>query len=310
MTQRHIPVLQKEVLGVLQPAHGEVYVDLTAGFGGHASLVLDRLGPNGQAFLVDQDQTALEALYDTFQADARVHIHRANFAEVDWQSIPSPNMVLADLGVSSAQLDDAERGFSFQHDAPLDMRMDQNRGVSAADYLAQIAEEDLATIIWQYGEDKKSRQIARAIVRARSMQPVTTTHQLADIVRSQYPKGYHRIDPATRTFQALRIAVNRELDVLETTLDAALAALAPGGRLAVISFHSLEDRIIKQKMRDITRDICDTITGQALQESQFRLVTKKPIIPAPNEIDYNPRARSAKLRAVEKKKITQKKEVL
>jgi 16S rRNA (cytosine1402-N4)-methyltransferase len=184
-------------------------------------------------------------------------------------------MVLADLGVSSAQLDDAERGFSFQHDAPLDMRMDQHRGVSAADYLAQIAEEDLATIIWQYGEDKKSRQIARAIVRARSMQPITTTHQLADIVRLQYPKGYHRIDPATRTFQALRIAVNRELDVLETMLDAALAALAPGGRLAVISFHSLEDRIIKQKMRDITRDICDTITGQALQESQFRLVTQK-----------------------------------
>lgn len=302
MTQRHIPVLQQEVLEVLRPIEGDTYVDLTAGFGGHASLVLDRLGPNGQAYLVDQDQVALQALHAVFKDDARVHIYRSNFAEIDWKGIPSPNMVLADLGVSSAQLDDGERGFSFQQDAPLDMRMDQAKGQTAAELLAELDEQDIADLLWRYGEEKRSRQIARAIVQARTGQPIQTTLQLADIVRAQYPKGYHRIDPATRTFQALRIAVNHELAVIERMLDAVLEALAPGGRLAVISFHSLEDRIIKQKMRDITRDICDTITGQALQESQFRLVTKKPLTAAPNEIDYNPRARSAKLRAVEKKK--------
>lgn len=302
MTQRHIPVLQQEVLEVLKPIESDTYVDLTAGFGGHASLVLDRLGPKGQAYLVDQDQVALHALHDAFKDDARVHICRSNFADIDWNDIPSPNMVLADLGVSSAQLDDAERGFSFQQDAPLDMRMDQTKGQTAADLLAGLDGASIADILWKYGEEKKSRQIARAIVQVRTGQPIQTTLQLADLVRAQYPKGYHRIDPATRTFQALRIAVNHELAVIERMLDAALEALAPGGRLAVISFHSLEDRIIKQKMRDITRDICDTITGQALQESQFRLVTKKPLTAVPNEIDYNPRARSAKLRAVEKKK--------
>ena len=302
MTQRHIPVLQQEVLEVLKPTESDTYVDLTAGFGGHASLVLDKLGPKGQAYLVDQDQVALQALHNTFKGDARVHVYRSNFADIDWKSIPSPNMVLADLGVSSAQLDDSERGFSFQQDAPLDMRMDQTKGQTAAELLAELDERDIADLLWRYGEEKRSRHIARAIVQARATQSIQTTLQLADIVRAQYPKGYHRIDPATRTFQALRISVNHELEVIEAMLDAALEALAPGGRLAVISFHSLEDRIIKRKMRDITRDICDTITGQALQESQFSLVTKKPLTAAPNEIDYNPRARSAKLRAVEKKK--------
>lgn len=302
MTQRHIPVLQQEVLEVLKPTESDTYVDLTAGFGGHASLVLDKLGPKGQAYLVDQDQVALQALHNTFKGDARVHVYRSNFADIDWKSIPSPNMVLADLGVSSAQLDDSERGFSFQQDAPLDMRMDQTKGQTAAELLAELDERDIADLLWRYGEEKRSRHIARAIVQARATQSIQTTLQLADIVRTQYPKGYHRIDPATRTFQALRISVNRELEVIDAMLDAASEALAPGGRLAVVSFHSLEDRIIKRKMRDITRDICDTITGQALQESQFSLVTKKPLTAAPNEIDYNPRARSAKLRAVEKKK--------
>ncbi|QQS26545.1 16S rRNA (cytosine(1402)-N(4))-methyltransferase RsmH [bacterium] len=302
MTQRHIPVLQREVLDALRPANGETYVDLTAGFGGHAQLVLDKLGSNGSAYLIDQDQAALQALYEKFHADRRVHIYRANFAELDWSALSSPDCILADIGVSSVQLDDATRGFSFRHDAPLDMRMDQSRGQTAAELIAEISELDLANLIWRYGEEKKSRQIARAIIMERATRPITTTTQLAELVRAQFPGGYHRIDPATRTFQALRIVVNQELVMLERMLDYALVALAPGGRLAVISFHSLEDRIIKQKMRDITRDLCDTITGQALQESQFRLVTKRPIIPADNEIAYNPRARSAKLRVVEKKK--------
>lgn len=302
MKQRHIPVLCQEVSRVLRPAEGDTYVDLTAGFGGHASAVIDQLGSTGRAYLVDQDPIALEALQDRFGSDSRVHVLRANFASIDWEGIPAPDMILADLGVSSVQLDDAGRGFSFRQDAPLDMRMDQTRSQTAAELLAELDEAALADILWKYGEEKRSRQIARAIVQRRSSEPIRSTLQLADLVRAQYPKGYHRIDPATRTFQALRIAVNRELEAIEIMLDTALAALSPGGRLAIISFHSLEDRIIKQKMRDITRDVCDTITGQALQESRFRLVTKKPIIAAPQEIAYNPRARSAKLRAVEKKK--------
>ena len=151
MTQRHIPVLQREVLDALRPANGETYVDLTAGFGGHAQLVLDKLGSNGSAYLIDQDQAALQALYEKFHADRRVHIYRANFAELDWSALSSPDCILADIGVSSVQLDDATRGFSFRHDAPLDMRMDQSRGQTAAELIAEISELDLANLIWRYG---------------------------------------------------------------------------------------------------------------------------------------------------------------
>lgn len=294
--------MSEAVIEVLGPCAGDVYVDLTAGFGSHAELVLEQIGKSGRAYLIDQDNDALQALHEKFQADPRVHILRGNFADIDWSELPAPDIILADLGVSSVQLDEAERGFSFQQVGPLDMRMDKMRSLTAADLVNDAEESVLADILYKYGEEKKSRRIARAICAARQRQRLETTLQLADVVRSQFPGGYHRIDPATRTFQALRIAVNSELDALEKMLETAPKALVPGGRLAVISFHSLEDRMVKQKMRDISRDICDTITGQALQLSQFRLITKKPLTAANNEIAYNPRARSAKLRAVEKKK--------
>jgi 16S rRNA (cytosine1402-N4)-methyltransferase len=290
------------VIEVLRPHKGDVYVDLTAGFGSHAELVLAQIGKSGQAYLVDQDNDALQTLQEKFQTDPRVHILRNNFADIDWIELPAPDIIFADLGVSSVQLDEAERGFSFQKNGPLDMRMDKTRSLTAADLVNDSKESVLADILYQYGEEKKSRRIARAICLARQTQRIETTAQLAEVVRGQFPGGYHRIDPATRTFQALRIAVNHELKALEKMLENATKALKPGGRLAVISFHSLEDRMVKQKMRDISRDICDTITGQALQLSEFSLVTKKPLTAANDEIAYNPRARSAKLRAVEKKK--------
>lgn len=302
MTKQHIPVMRESVIDVLKPQIGDVYMDLTAGYGGHAELVLKLIGKSGRAYLFDQDDEAIAALQTKFQNDPRVQIVKNNFASIDWELLPKADMILADLGVSSVQLDEAKRGFSFKQNGPLDMRMDTSSKVTAADLVNNADEKVLADIIFKYGEEPKSRRIARAICAEREKQAMKTTQQLADVVRNQFPKGYYRIDPATKTFQALRIAVNNELEVLEHMLDTAMGALKSGGRMAIISFHSLEDRIIKRKMRDMTKDVCDNITGQALQESEYRLVTKKPIIPAPEEIAYNPRARSAKLRAVEKKK--------
>jgi 16S rRNA (cytosine1402-N4)-methyltransferase len=302
MTKQHIPVMRESVIDVLKPQIGDVYMDLTAGYGGHAELVLKLIGKSGRAYLFDQDDEAIAALQTKFQNDPRVQIVKSNFASIDWELLPKADMILADLGVSSVQLDEAKRGFSFKQNGPLDMRMDTSSKVTVADLVNNADEKVLADIIFKYGEEPKSRRIARAICAEREKQAMKTTQQLADVVRSQFPKGYYRIDPATKTFQALRIAVNNELEKLEYMLDVAMNELSPGGRMAIISFHSLEDRIIKRKMRDMTRDVCDNITGQALQESEYRLVTKKPIIPAPEEIAYNPRARSAKLRAVEKKK--------
>ncbi len=301
MTQtQHIPVLRDEVLSVLRPVKGETYVDLTAGFGGHAEAVIDVIRPKGKAWLFDRDAQAIEALEKRFAHQPNVQILRENFAQIDWQTLPPVDLILLDLGVSSLQLDRVDRGFSFRDDAPLDMRMDDRQTQTAADLVNRLEEAQLAEIIFRYGEERRSRAVARKIVAARAEQPIMTTQQLADIVRSVVPSG--RIDGATKTFQALRIAVNGELEALETVLPQAANQLAPGGRLAVISFHSLEDRIVKHFMRDKTQPVWDTITGQPLQESLFTLVTKKPLTAAPEELAYNPRARSAKLRAVEKKK--------
>lgn len=303
--KHHTPVLLEEVVSVLQPKPGETYIDLTAGFGGHAATILEYIGLSGQALLFDQDRAAIHALETRFADAKNVLISRVNFADIDWSVIPPADMILMDLGVSSVQIDQPERGFSFQEDGPLDMRMDDRSGQTAADIVNSYGEAQLADIIFRYGEERRSRAIARRIVSSRAEVPFRTTGQLADVVRSVVPSG--RIDGATRTFQALRIAVNDELRALEETLPKALDKLAPGGRLAVISFHSLEDRIVKHILRDKTTPVWDTITGQPLQESMFQPVTisgrvsKKPLTASDQEIAYNPRARSAKLRAVEKK---------
>ena len=283
-----------DVLRFLSPERGGLFVDCTVGLGGHASAILAA----GATRLVglDRDVTALEHARitltpwkDRFEL---VHADYRALPEVlDGRNIRSIDGALADLGVSSMQLDEAGRGFSFQRDEPLDMRMDRSQGETAADLVARSTEEDLANAIFRYGEERASRRIARAIVEARRTSPIGTTGALANIIRRVVPRRPHmRIDPATRTFQALRIWVNRELDGLDRFLEATLGRLSAGGRLVVITFHSLEDRIVKHTFRALA----------SRNGSDVSVLTKKPIVPDEDEVRRNPRARSAKLRAAER----------
>ncbi|MCB0211044.1 MAG: 16S rRNA (cytosine(1402)-N(4))-methyltransferase RsmH [Anaerolineae bacterium] len=303
----HIPVLLQEVLDALQPKPGGIYIDGTVGAGGHAEAILRASAPAGQLFGFDQDEHALKiARRQLAEFDARVHLHHSNFDQlsdvVQRYHIPPADGILLDIGVSSMQLDQSERGFSFQADGPLDMRMDTSAQESAADLVNHLPEDELANLIYQYGEEPRSRRIARAIVKAR---PITHTLQLAEIVAKAAggrQSGRRKIHPATRTFQALRVAVNKELDVLERVLPQALASLKPGGRLAVISFNSLEDRIVKQYFKRESQDcICppDQLFCTCRHKAIVIIITKKPVTPSSAEIDANPRARSAKLRVVE-----------
>jgi 16S rRNA (cytosine1402-N4)-methyltransferase len=287
-------VLTAEVLQQLQPARGGLFVDCTVGLGGHASALLAA----GASRLIglDRDLDALARARETLTPWAdRVELVHADYRSLpdilDQRQLPVVDGALADLGVSSMQFDEPGRGFSFQRDEPLDMRMDRSQGDSAADLVAQASEEDLANAIFQFGEERFSRRIARAIVAVRRETPIATTGALADIVRRNVPRrGYMRIDPATRTFQALRIWVNRELDGLDRFLESAASRLRAGGRLAVITFHSLEDRIVKHTFRALAQR----------EGAILRVLTKKPIVPDDEEVRRNPRARSAKLRAAER----------
>lgn len=304
MEKQHIPVLLEEVVRVAKPQAGEIYVDLTAGFGGHAAAILNMLDDSGEAWLIDQDSDAVEALERHFVDHENVRIVHQNFARLDWQTLPAADIILLDAGVSSKQLDDPQRGFSFKHNGPLDMRMNSAERVSAYQLVNELPESELADIIYRYGEERQSRRIAKAITTARSEKKISTTANLVDIIHSSIGNG-GKIDSATKTFQALRIAVNDELRALESVIPKAAAHLKPGGRLIIISFHSLEDRIVKDAFRAMTTPDKDPITGQSTSTPLFHLVTKKPIVASPEEIDTNPRARSAKLRAVEKQKLTQ-----
>ena len=294
----HAPVMTAEVLQYLQPERGGVFVDCTVGLGGHARALLEA----GATRLLglDRDRDALDIARQTLAPwAARVDLVHADYREVDTlldaRKIATIDGALADLGVSSLQLDAPGRGFSFQRDEPLDMRMDQSSGDRAADLLARATERELADAIFQYGEERYSRRIARALVAARQDAPVSTTGRLASIVRRAIPRrGFMRIDPATRTFQALRIWLNRELEGLDHFVAAIANRLRIGARLAVITFHSLEDRIIKHTFRDLARDVPKT------QPVAVRILTKKPITPGNGELERNPRARSAKLRVAEK----------
>ena len=294
----HAPVMTAEVLQYLQPERGGVFVDCTVGLGGHARALLEA----GATRLLglDRDRDALDVARQTLAPwAARVDLVHADYREVDTildaRKIATIDGALADLGVSSLQLDAPGRGFTFQRDEPLDMRMDQSSGDRAADLLARATERELADAIFQYGEERYSRRIARALVAARQDAPVSTTGRLASIVRRAIPRrGFMRIDPATRTFQALRIWLNRELEGLDHFVAAIANRLRIGARLAVITFHSLEDRIIKHTFRDLARDVPKT------QPVAVRILTKKPITPCNDELDRNPRARSAKLRVAEK----------
>jgi 16S rRNA (cytosine1402-N4)-methyltransferase len=289
----HEPVLVRETVDVLDPARGGLFVDCTVGLGGHSRALLE--AGASRILGLDRDPDALRLAAEALAPFGdRVELVHADYRDIervlDDRGIAAVAGALADLGVSSMQLDGEGRGFSFRRDETLDMRMDRTRGPTAADLLADVREEDLANIIFQYGEERFSRRIARAIVQARDAGAVTTTGRLAQIVRRAIPgRGYQRIDPATRTFQALRIWVNRELEGLDAFLAAAVRRLVIGARLAVISFHSLEDRIVKHVFRALARS-----------EAAVRILTKRPIEPAEDEVARNPRARSAKLRAIER----------
>ncbi len=298
----HVPVLYAQVMEGLQVVENGRYLDGTFGRGGHARGVLARLGPGGRLLLMDKDPEAIAEAGRGFAADARVAVRHASFATLgQWDQARALDGVLFDLGVSSPQLDVAERGFSFGKDGPLDMRMDPESGESAAQWLARADEKDIADVLWTYGEEKLSRRIARAIVARRGEQPLTRTAQLAELIASVMPRGKDKIHPATRSFQAIRIHVNRELADLETGLDAALSALKPGGRLAVISFHSLEDRIVKQF---IARHAKAPPTNRRLPETAAFVPVLRAIGGAVKadeaELSVNPRARSAVLRVAEK----------
>ncbi len=303
----HLPVLRDETVRLLQPEAGQTYLDGTAGLGGHAAQVHDEMGPSGRLLLVDRDTTAVAALQERFGSAATIlHDTYAHAAETLLARGERVDMVLLDLGVSSPQLDRPERGFSFRDDGPLDMRMDQTDGETAADIVNTMGERELADLIYRYGEERKSRRIAAAIVRAR---PFATTGQLAECVAAAI--GRHEdIHPATRTFQALRIAVNDELSQLHTALPTLVELLKPGGRIAVISFHSLEDRIVKEFFRTEARDcICppEQPVCTCDHAASLRILTKKPILGTTDA--FNPRARSAKLRAAVKLTPKQKETV-
>jgi 16S rRNA (cytosine1402-N4)-methyltransferase len=280
-------------VSILAPRADGTYIDCTVGPGGHTASLLD--AGAGRVIGLDRDAAALAAARDRLSAAGpRLELVHADYRDVTQvlhdRSVAAIDGAIADLGVSSLQLDDAERGFSFRHDGPLDMRMDQSVGPSAAELLGRVDERTLADVIFRFGEERHARRIARAIVDARGREALTRTAALASVVRrAAGGKGWQRIDPATRTFQALRIWVNRELDGLDTFLEAVVSALARGGRFVVIAFHSLEDRIVKQTFR--------RLAGPPVQ---LRLLTRKPVVPGEAEARQNPRSRSARLRAVEK----------
>ena len=299
----HLPVMFAQALEGLRVDGNGTYLDGTFGRGGHARGVLERLGPGGRLLLMDKDPEAIAVAEREFGGDPRVAIFRGSFAQMaQWDATAQGlDGVLLDLGVSSPQLDVAERGFSFGKDGPLDMRMDPDAGESAAQWLAAASEKDIADVLWTYGEEKLSRRIARTIVARRDAEPLTRTAQLADLIASVMPRGKDKIHPATRSFQAIRIFINRELADLESGLDAALARLKPGGRLVVISFHSLEDRIVKQfiarhakappanrRFPDATEFVPSLRAIGGAQKADF------------DETADNPRARSAVLRVAEK----------
>ncbi len=302
----HLPVLFAEVMDGLAVKENGTYLDGTFGRGGHARGVLQRLGPQGRLLVMDKDPEAIAVAMHMAEADARLSIYRGSFADMAAWSASNTGLdgVLLDLGVSSPQLDVAERGFSFSKDGPLDMRMDPESGESAAQWLAHASEKDIADVLWIYGEERQSRRIARAIVARRAQQPIERTAQLAELIASIMPRGDSKTHPATRSFQAIRIHINRELADLELGLDAALACLKPGGRLAIISFHSLEDRIVKQFMSKHAK-------APPANRRMPELHTFVPTLrlqggaqkASDAELVANPRARSAVLRVAEKLEV-------
>jgi len=291
----HVAVMLNEVIEYLNPQPGGVFVDGTLGMGGHAKAILERIGPNGRLVAMDRDYESLEKAKTTLSSFTKqCHFIRDNFRHIDRVlnelKISEVDGILLDLGISSFQLDQSQRGFSIRLDGPLDMRMDQNARISAFDLINSLSEKELSMVLKDFGQERWHNRIARSIVWERSKQPIDTTKGLCDLVMKAMPKHRTRekIHPATRTFQAFRIAVNRELEALEVVMDKCVDFLKTGGRVAVISFHSLEDKIVKERFKLLGK------TGS------IKVIVKKPLRPTEDEIVVNPRARSARLRIAER----------
>lgn len=303
----HVPVLLEETLQALKLREDGFYVDATCGRGGHSQAILERLGPRGRMFALDRDPQAVSAVRARFAADARFEIHHAPFSQLqpllETRGVAGRvDGILFDLGVSSPQLDEAARGFSFLREGPLDMRMDPTRGESAAQWLNHADEAEIARVLRVYGEERFARRIARVIVREREQKPLATTRELAELIARSVPTRERGKNPATRSFQAIRIFINRELEELESALPQAVQMLAPGGRLAVISFHSLEDRIAKHFLRAEAKGE-ELPPGLPVRAHEVRTRLKlvgKAIRPSEQEMARNPRARSAVLRVAER----------
>jgi len=297
----HIPVLTEEVIDLLLVKKSGTFLDVTSGFGGHSAAILEELN-GGSLIATDQDPEAIRFLKSKFKTEERISIHQARFSEL--HKLFSANDfdgILADIGVSSYQLDTAERGFSFMKDGPLDMRMNQNIGEDASSWLNNASEQEISNIIWKYGEEKKAKRIAKAIVEARKSFKIRTTKELAEIILEETPRRFNdKKHPATKTFQAIRIFINNELEELRLFLDFTSKHLKIGGRACIISFHSLEDRMVKQFFRDNSRrDPKLSKLPNLADDSSFKLVSKA-IMPSDHEININPRSRSAKLRVIER----------
>jgi 16S rRNA (cytosine1402-N4)-methyltransferase len=310
MTQEfsHKAVLLDEAVELLVHDTDGIYMDGTFGRGGHSGLILQQLSSQGRLYAFDKDPLAIAQAQLMVAEDSRLSIAQTSFAnmgEIAQQNncFGEVQGILLDLGISSPQVDDASRGFSFQHDGPLDMRMNPDAGESAAQWIARADAEEIADVIYHYGEERFSRRMARAVVEYRKEQPITTTKQLASIIAAANPKWEKGKNPATRAFQGIRIHINQELNDLEVGLQTALEALAPGGRLVVISFHSLEDRIVKRFMREHAKGDSHIPRGLPVTEDQMKRRLKllgKARKPSPNEIEINPRSRSAVMRVAEK----------
>lgn len=308
----HLPVLLNEAINFLQCESGKIYVDTTLGDGGHAEYILKKSSPDGLLIGIDRDEDSIKFTRKRLTSyKERMFLFHGNFANMkniikEKAGISKVDGILFDLGVSTRQLMMAERGFSFSHDAPLDMRMDRSTALNAAEIINKASEDKLIDIIKRYGEERWAKKVAHAIVRERREMPVTGTSQLSNIVISAIPPAYRfgkRIHPATKTFQAIRIAVNKEIEVLEDAIRDAIDILNIGGRICVISYHSLEDRVVKVLFREVERgcicphDIPECICGR---KGVIRILTKKPLTPSDEEIKKNPRSRSAKLRVAER----------
>lgn len=312
MVFEHRSVLLQETVDLVFTIPDGVYVDCTLGGGGHSELLLQRINSQGRLICLDQDEKAVENAILKFSGDPRISIFQKNFVELEQvlrenQLVPV-NGIMFDLGVSSPQLDEVERGFSYKYDAPLDMRMDRRTKLTAENVVNTWSIGDLTQIIRDYGEEKWACRIAKFIIEARAHEPLRTTGQLVEIIKNAIPAGARREGPhpAKRTFQALRIAVNRELEVLEKALSQSLNCLVDGGRLAIITFHSLEDRIVKRTFQSWLGK-CTCPPGFPVckcgAKSMIRLVNRKPLIPSREEEEHNPRSRSAKLRVIEKLQV-------